>query len=538
MHIPMQQILSRVGDKEALPSEQAAQVPELAGGQDVPEQDIVFSLDLVMASSPRSVDVPNKLGLGINAPPLPLPLSNDQAPPEMHFEVPGEPVQINAETEAGMAWPEIAINAEMPATSAAVTPIAAQPERMSGQMETLPIQAESADWDTERRVPPATTSDTKTDAHNVKENTMSQDGKHIALSNMRPVSNAALDQETLRTTKEPDDGLPVQFHAEVSGKTAPPSSQPLHATSAQVSRIDFSNQPQPEAAKINAENWGRKGEPLQGHTPGVATQLGDQSTSAANVATAQSGAVPAFTQGAVNASTRHETEPSKRTSGALKGEAEPGTTKTHINDARVSPSPEGATAANQGSSMLSIRPDAYVFTEMPVLDSDMAKQFEAALFEPRTLDQPGMKLAAEMRAAEIPRSIAAQIIGQARIAPDKPVEITLNPEELGKLRMTFAPDAQSMSVSLTFERPETLELMRRNIEQLAQEFRALGYEDVNLTFEQGDTSTSGDGSPDHEQRTDIYSSQPAATAEPSSQPSGHTHLTPALAALSGVDIRI
>ncbi|WP_432448399.1 flagellar hook-length control protein FliK [Aliiroseovarius marinus] len=537
MHIPMQQILSRVGDKEALPSEQAVQLPEQAGGQDVPEQDLVFSLDLVMAASTNSVDVPNKVTSDTAVPMMP-PFVSGQKSPEMQIDAPRESIHIQTETETGVPWSAAATNTDMPGTLSEVTPIVAPSERMSGQVETAHVQARNADGEPEFWLPSAPTLDTKTDTQDAKANVISQANSHIAFSNGQPASNEALEQETLRTTKEPDDRLPAQFPAEVSGKNAPALSQPLQASSAQASRIDVPNQPQPGAAKMNAEHSDKKGEPLQGQTQGGATQFGDRSTSAANVAPTQPGAVPSFAQGSANASTRHETEPSRRTRGALKGEVEPASIKAQITDARSSSSPEGLTVANQGSSMLPVRPDAYVFSEIPVSDIETSKQFEAALFEPRAPDQSGMRPGAEMRAAEVPRSIAAQIIGQARIVPDKPVEITLNPEELGKLRMTFAPDAQSMSVSLTFERPETLELMRRNIEQLAQEFRTLGYEDVSFTFEQGDTSTSGDGSPDQEQRTDIYSSQPAATAEPSSQPSGHTHLTPALAALSGVDIRI
>ncbi|MFC6582188.1 flagellar hook-length control protein FliK [Sulfitobacter aestuariivivens] len=37
-------------------------------------------------------------------------------------------------------------------------------------------------------------------------------------------------------------------------------------------------------------------------------------------------------------------------------------------------------------------------------------------------------------------------------------------------------------VTLLTERPETLDLMRRHIDQLGQEFRALGYEDVTFSF--------------------------------------------------------
>jgi hypothetical protein len=37
------------------------------------------------------------------------------------------------------------------------------------------------------------------------------------------------------------------------------------------------------------------------------------------------------------------------------------------------------------------------------------------------------------------------------------------------------------------ERPETLDLMRRNIEQLVREFEAMGYNDINFAFAEGET---------------------------------------------------
>ncbi|MDJ0627381.1 MAG: flagellar hook-length control protein FliK [Rhodobacter sp.] len=84
--------------------------------------------------------------------------------------------------------------------------------------------------------------------------------------------------------------------------------------------------------------------------------------------------------------------------------------------------------------------------------------------------------------APISRHVAFQLAEAARHLPDRPVEITLNPEELGRVRMTLTLSDTAMTVSLLVERGETAELLRRNIEGLAQEFRALGYRDVAFEF--------------------------------------------------------
>lgn len=85
---------------------------------------------------------------------------------------------------------------------------------------------------------------------------------------------------------------------------------------------------------------------------------------------------------------------------------------------------------------------------------------------------------------EIPRHIARQLADVARQMPERPVELTLNPHELGRVRLTFTLTDGGINVSVLAERGETMELMRRHIETLAQEFREMGYADVGFRFSQ------------------------------------------------------
>lgn len=87
----------------------------------------------------------------------------------------------------------------------------------------------------------------------------------------------------------------------------------------------------------------------------------------------------------------------------------------------------------------------------------------------------------------MPRHVAQQLIAAANLAPDRPVEIALNPEELGRVRMTLHPSDGGMQVVLIADRPETTDLFRRNIEVLANEFRELGYTSVTFTFSGNDS---------------------------------------------------
>ena len=108
------------------------------------------------------------------------------------------------------------------------------------------------------------------------------------------------------------------------------------------------------------------------------------------------------------------------------------------------------------------------------------------------VDQPQRDAQQSPQEIRLTRNVATQLIEVARALPDRPVEITLNPEELGKLRMTVTTNEGGISVSLLAERAETTELLRRHIEILSQEFQALGYSDISFNFGGGGDSGGND----------------------------------------------
>ncbi|WP_347311643.1 flagellar hook-length control protein FliK [Defluviimonas sp. SAOS-178_SWC] len=75
----------------------------------------------------------------------------------------------------------------------------------------------------------------------------------------------------------------------------------------------------------------------------------------------------------------------------------------------------------------------------------------------------------------------AEAVGQF---PDRPVEITLSPEELGRVRLTLATHDGALTMMIQADRQDTLDLLRRNIGSLAQDFRDLGYQDLSFSFGQ------------------------------------------------------
>ncbi|WP_339108787.1 flagellar hook-length control protein FliK [Thioclava sp. GXIMD4216] len=79
-------------------------------------------------------------------------------------------------------------------------------------------------------------------------------------------------------------------------------------------------------------------------------------------------------------------------------------------------------------------------------------------------------------------NISQQLTRALSNSSDDSVELTLAPEELGKVRMVLHHSDQGMSVMIYADRPETLDLMRRNADMLSRDLRELGYTDVNLNF--------------------------------------------------------
>lgn len=94
---------------------------------------------------------------------------------------------------------------------------------------------------------------------------------------------------------------------------------------------------------------------------------------------------------------------------------------------------------------------------------------------------------------EMPGHIAQQLAQAMHRNPDRPVEIALNPAELGRVRMTLTASETGIVVSILADRPETLDLMRRNINDLSNTFSDLGYEDIAFAFGQNENPSDASG---------------------------------------------
>ena len=100
--------------------------------------------------------------------------------------------------------------------------------------------------------------------------------------------------------------------------------------------------------------------------------------------------------------------------------------------------------------------------------------------------------AALARAEQITAQITGQMASLSNIADRAvPLEITLDPPELGQLRISVARGDDGMVLNVTIDRPETLDLMRRYAGLLTQEFQRQGLENTGFSFSGRDRDPSG-----------------------------------------------
>ena len=92
-----------------------------------------------------------------------------------------------------------------------------------------------------------------------------------------------------------------------------------------------------------------------------------------------------------------------------------------------------------------------------------------------------------LQKVDLPQTVVRQLVATVQQMPGGPVEIALSPEELGKVRLAISnQESGGISVFVSAERPETLALVRRHVDQLAQEYHNLGYSNVSFSFGQSD----------------------------------------------------
>ncbi|MBL3610461.1 flagellar hook-length control protein FliK [Rhodovulum sulfidophilum] len=95
--------------------------------------------------------------------------------------------------------------------------------------------------------------------------------------------------------------------------------------------------------------------------------------------------------------------------------------------------------------------------------------------------------------ADTPRTAIRQIAESLHRASDGSVHLTLSPEELGRVRLSLTPGDHGITVNISADRADTLDLMRRHGDTLANAMRDLGYGEVVLDFTGRQNNAPGQG---------------------------------------------
>jgi flagellar hook-length control protein FliK len=133
---------------------------------------------------------------------------------------------------------------------------------------------------------------------------------------------------------------------------------------------------------------------------------------------------------------------------------------------------------------------------------------------PASVDLPPPRTAtADRPVPPVPQQIADAIRQSTRTQ----IDLTLSPDELGRVTLSFQPEGDGVRVHLVTERPETLELLRRHIPELAAELRAAGYDTASFSFgRQGqaprEAPDTGSGNPADPDPSDPAPPRPARAA--------------------------
>lgn len=149
---------------------------------------------------------------------------------------------------------------------------------------------------------------------------------------------------------------------------------------------------------------------------------------------------------------------------------------------------------------------------------------------PSVLHTVGDALAGEPASVETVRNIVHQVSIHSAEATGQELEIHLDPAELGNLRVKVSPaENGALSLTVTAERFETYDLLRRYIELAERAFKDLGYTDVS--FDLG-MHNSGSERRSDQQETSVNDHTQSEFADPS--PGTQPMLRPG----SGLDIRL
>jgi len=98
------------------------------------------------------------------------------------------------------------------------------------------------------------------------------------------------------------------------------------------------------------------------------------------------------------------------------------------------------------------------------------------------VDLGDMPPAKRPQPADTERAVLRQIALAIAAQTDGTTELRLSPEELGRVRLSLTTADGLVTLAIQAERPETADLIRRNLDLLAQDFRDMGFGGFEFSF--------------------------------------------------------
>ncbi len=135
-----------------------------------------------------------------------------------------------------------------------------------------------------------------------------------------------------------------------------------------------------------------------------------------------------------------------------------------------------------------------------------------------------------MTRIDMPQNVTRQIAEALHYSTNRPVEITLSPEELGRVRLGLAASEGGLVVTILAERSETTDLIRRHLSTLENAFEELGYSDIDFAFGNGGRNQ------DNDDKAHGSAAQSEALQSVSEQNNGEIQIISS--APTGIDIRL
>lgn len=143
---------------------------------------------------------------------------------------------------------------------------------------------------------------------------------------------------------------------------------------------------------------------------------------------------------------------------------------------------------------------------------DIQATREAPTFSAARDSGPSVQAMTATARTETARAIASQMATAINARPHSgAIEVALNPDELGRVSIILNGRDDGFHLTISAERPETLDMMRRHLSVLEAEFQNFGLGD--LSFDLGTSADAHHNEPDGGEGTELSTPQPEHVAE-------------------------